>query len=78
MCHDIENRTAEIRRRFLGDDGRAYSLLTNYFSTVGRKITGEDLQQGGFAGPVSTQQAETVSFLNLQIDSLKKRRASES
>ncbi len=73
----VEDRTGEIGRRFLGDQGDAQALPAHDFAAVGSQLPRKELQQGGFPRAVPPQEADAVSLFDLQGGSVKNRRTAE-
>ena len=63
--------------RILRNVGEARAAAEHQIAGVGLDAPGEDLQQGGLAGAVGSDQAEAVAFLNAEGHAAKQRRGAE-
>ncbi len=73
----VEDRTGNVRGRFLGNKGDAQTLTSGDLPAVGDQIPVQQLQQGGFARAVPSQETEAVSFFNLQADPVQEVRSAK-
>src|SRR5271167_1303635 len=67
------HRGSGIESRVLLDTGEAGSFAKRYFPAVGSNLSHENSEQGGFAGSVRANQADTVSFRNGERNILEER-----
>jgi hypothetical protein len=69
-CHCVVHAQRVAPGQFLLQSCQAHTGAQPAFAAVRRQLTGQYFQQGGFAGPVATQQAQSVTLANSEVCSI--------
>jgi NADH dehydrogenase len=74
---DVENRTVHRERHILDEPRGLEARLPPHDAAVGRKFTGDNLQQGRFSAAIPPENRDPLARLDLQCDAVQKRQMTE-